>query len=42
MPESVEMVAGAIQEHSKLGVTAAGKIAVHVLPTSDTIPEKTR
>jgi hypothetical protein len=31
-----------IQEHSRLGVTAAGEIAVHVLHTLDTIPERIR
>lgn len=38
----LKTVTDIIQEHSKLGDAAAGKLAVHVLHELDTIPETIR
>jgi hypothetical protein len=38
----IELVADTIKAHSKLGDKAAGELAVHVLHTLNSIPEKIR
>jgi hypothetical protein len=38
----VELVTATITEHSKLGDKAAGDLAVHILHTLTSIPEKVR
>jgi hypothetical protein len=38
----LKMVADAVREHSKLGEKAATEVAVHVLRSLDSIPEKIR
>ncbi len=38
----LKMVTEAVKEHSKLGEKAANDVAVHVLHSLDTIPEKVR
>ncbi|HEX5120239.1 MAG TPA: DUF6307 family protein [Pseudonocardiaceae bacterium] len=38
----LKMVADAIQDHSKMGKKAATEVAVHVLHSLDSIPEKIR
>ena len=38
----VELVTATISEHSKLGDKAAGELAVHILHTLNSIPEKVR
>ena len=40
--ERMKMVADVIREHSKLGATTAGGLAVHVLHKLYPIPEKVR
>ena len=38
----LELVSGTIKAHSKLGDKAASELAVHVLHTLNSIPEKIR
>ncbi|HEX3589263.1 MAG TPA: DUF6307 family protein [Pseudonocardiaceae bacterium] len=38
----LKMVTDAVRKHSKLGEKAATEVAVHVLHSLDTIPEKIR
>ena len=38
----LKMVTDAVKAHSKLGEKAANEVAVHVLHSLDTIPEKVR
>lgn len=38
----LELVAGAIKAHSKLGDKAAADLAVHILHTLNSIPEQIR
>ena len=40
--QRVQLVAQALEQHSKLDEKAAGELAVHVLHAIDHIPEKVR